>query len=241
MLNTRVARELTMLLRQRGLSLVELMVGLLLASIISLMAILLFWQQQQAWRLQLARQQIQEEGHLVMQLLRDEAIYAGAHLEDNIFPFFPQADNHRNANNEHSVISFYSQDVTDCLGRNLEAPSTVINQYYVRTNAEGVSALYCRAFARDAWEEVELVRGVELFQARVLVEMSDARFMYLKPEELTAQVEPRTLEVLLVLQHVETDAHVVEQRSYTDPWGEQWWLREGVYGHFFVRVELLNG
>lgn len=231
-----------MILRQRGLSLVELMVGLLLASIISLIAMSLLWQQQQAWRHHLARQQVQEEGHLVMRLLQDEAAYAGASLNIEMQPFFHQAPVHANTNHEHSVLNFYSHDTTDCLGRNLEAPEAVINQYYVRANGEGLQALYCRAFARGTWEEVELVRGVELFQARVLAELADHHFIYFKPEAIPLEVKVHLLEVLLVLRHTEVEVRAPGVWLFTDPWGEEWPLdKAGVHGRFFMRKELLNG
>lgn len=231
-----------MLARQQGVSLVELMVALLLASVITLIALVLLWQQQRAWREHLAMQQIQEEGHLLVRLLRDEAAYAGAHLEALIPPFLPQAETHRNADLEHSVVSFYSQDLTDCLGRNLAAPEIIVNQYYVRANGDGVNALYCRSLARGTWEETELVSGVELFQARVLVELPEGRFAYLAPEAFLAEASAHALEVLVVLRHPQVTTQAQGELRYTDLWGVEKSLdKNAVHGRFFVRQELFNG
>lgn len=227
---------------QQGFSLVELMVGLLLAAMISLMALMLLWQQQNAWREQLAVQQLQEEGQLVMQLLQDEIDYAGGSMGADLPPFDSQATTHGRALAEHSTLNFHSQDVTDCLGRELAAPELVTNQYYARLNSEEVSALYCRAFARNSWEEVELVRGVEVFQARVLVEGPGQTRTYKKPEELTAADKALWLEILLVLRHPDVEVKAEGTWHYRDPWGGSWWLEnKGLYRRFLLRRELLNG
>lgn len=232
-----------MLIIQQGLSLVELMVGVLLASIISAMALMLLLHQQQAWREQLAMQHLQEEGQLVIWQLQHEIAYAGASLGESIPPLLSQADMHRNASVRHSVLTFFSEDVTDCLGRVLASPEFVMNQYYVRLSAPETFGLYCRAFARGTWEEVELTRGVELFVVRVYAWLPElSRFAYFNPLELPADAEATFVEILLVLRHPEVQRQASGLLLYVDPWGEEWQLpRQGLYRYFFVRRELLNG
>lgn len=232
-----------MLAFQQGLSLVELMIGVLLASLISAMALIVLLHQQHAWREQLAEQHLQEEGQLIVQQLQSEIAYAGASLGEPVPPLLSQASIHRHANVGHDVLTLRSEDVTDCLGRVLASSELVTNQYYVRLSTPEINGLYCRAFARGTWEEVELVRGVELFVVKVhawLPELS--RFAYFSPLELPAGAEPNFIEILLVLRHPEVQRQASGQQLYLDPWGKEWHLpRQGIYRYFFMRRELLNG
>lgn len=232
-----------MLVVQQGLSLVELMIGMLLASLISAMALILLLHQQQAWREQLAMQHLQEEGQLIVQQLQNEIAYAGASLGEFVLPLLSQVDIHRNASVRHSVLTFRSEDVTDCLGRVLTGSELVTNQYYVRLSSPETNGLYCRAFARGAWEEVELTRGVELFAVKIYAWLPElSRFAYFSPLELPTEAEAMFVEVLLVLRHPEVQRQASGQQLYVDPWGEERLLpRQGLYRYFFMRRELLNG
>ncbi len=229
--------------KQQGLSLVELMVGLLLASLLSLMAFSLLWQQQSAWREQMALQQLQEDGQLVLRVFQDEITQAGIGVPTPLLAVDNPRAREGNLNEDNSVLTFTSQDVTDCLGRTLETMEVVINQYYVRANSEGIPALYCRAFARGTWEEAELVRGVEHFQAVVLAKsVEEGSYGVYAPERLPDSMQALAVSLLFILKHPDTKPRYPMAFSYMDMFGLVHHLpEEGIYQRFFLHRSLFNG
>ncbi|HLR18172.1 MAG TPA: prepilin-type N-terminal cleavage/methylation domain-containing protein [Alcanivoracaceae bacterium] len=234
----------------KGFSLVELMVGLVLAGIISLMAFSLLFQQHSAWSRTLAQQQLLQEGALILALLKEDVQHAGYTVNGQSTAAVlaeVEVPSTRAAN--HSVLNLASYDVADCLGRKVNAnhlEGPVINQYYVRAvkAEQPLQALFCRAFDGASWEEVELVRGVVLFQVRVGVwHVEQGEIQYVPPEEVPSNSLVKQVEIDLLLRHpTATLKHETEYYEHEDAWGKQWqFLAQGLYERFFLVAEVLNG
>lgn len=236
--------------RISGFTLIELIVSVALASVLGLMAFNLLFQQQRAWAQSLAQQQLLEEGMLVLTALQDDIQHAGYAINGHTVPTFMQevATSSR-YDASHSLLSLASYDVADCLGREVEIDALeqpVINQYYVRTVEESgpVQALFCRAFDGSTWEEVELIRGVALFQARVAVWQEETmQWVYMRPHTVPQGAVVKQVEVDLLLRHPSVvPLHVEGPYHYENAWGERTQLEgQAYYERFFLLAEVLNG
>lgn len=236
--------------RFRGVTLIELMISMVIASALALMAFSLLFQQQRAWAQNMAQQQLHEEGALALTVLKDDIQHAGFAVTAATAPApVQQAPVPARYDENHSLLSLASYDVADCLGRQVDAQvleQPIINQYYVRTVEERgpVQALFCRAFDGQSWDEVELVRGVAAFQARAVVwQTGAAQWHYAEPTSLASDALVKQIEVDLLLYHPTIKpAHTEGPFVYENAWGQRLQFDGGAYyQRFFLLAEVLNG
>jgi len=234
----------------KGVTLIELMISILIASALALMAFSLLFQQQRAWARSLAQQQLYEEGALALTVLKDDIQHAGFAVNANTVPaLMQQAPLPVRYDASHSLLSLASYDIADCLGRQIDAQALeqpVINQYYVRTVEDRgpVQALFCRAFDGRAWDEVELVRGVAAFQVRAVIwQEEEAAWRYVEPSEWLGDAQVKQIEVELLLQHPSIRPGRMEGPFlYENAWGQYLEFHgDAYYERFFLLAEVLNG
>lgn len=139
---------------QRGLSLVEVMISLVLGIVLVGGVLQMFVTTKSGYRQQEGVANMQENGRYAMHILRENILMAGYPRFGNIAPFIP-ANTNDGVISDQITISYESN--TDCLGSNVAA-GTVINQLFVDTDT---STLRCIG---DGGSTGILVEGIEAMQ-----------------------------------------------------------------------------
>lgn len=175
-------------LNQRGFSLVELMVSLVLGSIIVLAAVQLFSTNQRTFQLQQAVSDVQETGRFTLEYLardlRKVALEDASGNEsagvittnkppEGGYGTPPQrSEDDANLPGENDRLSFEFFGELDCEGDNAGATTLIVNTYEVRTNADGVDELICEGSVDPATNGAALISGVDSFQVLYGVDRS---------------------------------------------------------------------
>lgn len=160
---------------QKGFSLVELMVALVLGLMITAVAIQLFSTNQRTFAIQQTKSKIQEDSQLMLRFIVQDLRRAGLVLDDvvdneemgikfttGLAGFVASTDND-NGSNDRLTLAFNGK--TDCTGSVSAAThgEEITNTYFINDNNDGDGdALYCKGSVDG--ETVEMVEGVESFQ-----------------------------------------------------------------------------
>lgn len=153
-------------MQQRGFSLVELMVALLLGSLISLAATQLFLVNRRADNLQEGLSAVQDQGRFIVDFLSRDLMQAGHDPLASVAPFvFTGHDGHVSADGSRfDTLVLRVNDGTDCIGN---TAFSGIKQYRVGS----ANNLLCTEFKNEAgtWSAVHansesLIDNVEAFQ-----------------------------------------------------------------------------
>jgi prepilin-type N-terminal cleavage/methylation domain-containing protein len=174
---------MVVLQRQRGMSLVELMIAMLLGSLLIAGAVKIFSSNTQAFRLQQQVSSVQENARLTMELLQADLRRTG---QGGALPapWTPaQGWNGWSAAGSSPGLLAASdalrvgyrapEAMTDCEGNAAQVGDTIINTYTVRTDTNpDIAALFCDGIVIGAtgttngiaFPGVALLRGVESFQ-----------------------------------------------------------------------------
>lgn len=165
-------------LTQKGFSLVELMVSLVLGSIVVLAAVQLFSTNQRTFQLQQAVSEVQETGRFTLEYLARDLRKVG--LEDNsgnssagvittnVSPLGGYAgdrsEDDANLAGDNDRLSFEFYGKIDCEGDSNSVTELIVNTYEVRTNADGVDELICEGSVDAGSTGAALISGVDSFQ-----------------------------------------------------------------------------
>lgn len=153
---------------QRGLTLVELMVALVLSMLLTLAALQLFSTNQRSFLLQQTSSALEEDGQMVLRYIAADIRNAGLDSADNgtrrpvtLGGETPLSLDGGDDGNDELVLASWGN--TDCQGASTASgnPEIIRNRYFV--NADGV--LSCEG-SLSAGDPVELLPGVESFQVQ---------------------------------------------------------------------------
>lgn len=148
---------------QRGLTLIELMVALLLGLIFSAAAFQLLFANQRTFELQQTIATLQEDGQMALRYITADIRNAGrgTTLQGTIPPVVLDADaahgHSQNGTNDELVVQYFG--TSDCQGSASLVETAIVNRYYVQNGA-----LLCSGNLTGG--AVELLNGVESFQAQ---------------------------------------------------------------------------
>lgn len=170
---------MTMFQRQRGMSLIELMIAMLLGSMLIAGAVKIFSSNTQAFRLQQQVSSVQETARLTMELLQADLRRAG---QGGVQPATQGWNDWSAAGSSPGLLAgsdvlrirYRAPEVmTDCEGNAALVGDTIVNTYSVgRDTNPDIAALFCDGFVIGAagttngagFPGVALLRGVESFQ-----------------------------------------------------------------------------
>lgn len=168
------------MLRQKGLSLVELMIAMLLGSLLTIAATQLFLVNRQTDNLQLGIAGIQDNGRFAFDFVSRSLMEAGKGVEEPIVPFVLDGLDRFNSSSaeiadgvKYDTIVYEVVAGKDCLGNDL----TGYKRFYVLDDSEG-KRLVCTSFEYektvdedgndvDTWaadDKGTLIDNVEAFQ-----------------------------------------------------------------------------
>ncbi|WP_018717328.1 PilW family protein [Arhodomonas aquaeolei] len=169
--------------RERGLTLIELMIALVLGLMLSAGAVQLFIANKQSYRLQDALARVQENGRFAMQRLGRDVRMAGYHnpltaptpdaFHTDATPSDSNtADGGSGASDRVAVVRMYPDETAaDCLGTKA-AGERVVNVYSVSGGS-----LVCRGMDPETGSWLEsaqpLIDGVDTFQAEYGIDSDD--------------------------------------------------------------------
>ncbi|MBZ2190523.1 PilW family protein [Alcanivorax sp. JB21] len=205
---------------QRGFSLVELMVALLLGSLIVIASTQLFITNQRTFQLQQGLTDIQEQGRFALDFVARDLRRTGLRQPDFVtgpdvgieldaltvngqsFPASSEGGGD-NAANDRLTFSFHGNAGTqDCEGSTLAAaaaPARVVNTYWVNDQAE----LMCRGSIDAGTNGIAIVSGVDSFQVLYGVDTDEDRVpfasRYVRADQLTAADPVVTVRVGLLV------------------------------------------
>lgn len=170
---------------QRGFSLVELMVALLIGVIVTAAATQIFTANLRSSETQRVMTEVQESGRYALMMLASDIRRAGVPSSDaslatgnsgfivNPIVFGPDASLEGGAAEDaNDQIAFRFYGVTDCegeavAGATFDNPALIINTYYVQQNAAtGVNELFCRGDANAGTNGAAMISGVDSFQVQ---------------------------------------------------------------------------
>jgi prepilin-type N-terminal cleavage/methylation domain-containing protein len=172
---------------QRGMSLVELMIAMLLGSLLIAGAVKIFSSNTQAFRLQQQVSSVQESARLTMDLLQADfrragqgGTLAGGQQPVQGWNDWAAAGSRPGLLAASDVIRVgyrAAEAMTDCEGNAAQPGDTIVNTYSVGqdTNPD-IAALFCDGFVLTpngvmtggaGWPGVALLRGVESFQVNL--------------------------------------------------------------------------
>lgn len=166
--------------RERGLTLVELMVALVLGVLLTLAALQLFSTNQRSFQLQQTSSGLEEDGQMVLRYIAADIRNAGLDSADlgtrhpvtrsDEAPL--STDGGDDGNDQLVLAAWGSADLgsTDCAGTGFGAggEGVIFNRYFV--NASGV--LSCEG-SLTAGDPVELLPNVESFQVQYGVDLNE--------------------------------------------------------------------
>lgn len=167
---------------QKGFSLVELLVALLIGLVVTMAATQIFTANLRSSETQRVMTEVQESGRYALQMLASDIRRAGtprtdASLAEGNAGFImdpivfgvdgSQEGGANEADNDQIAFRFFG--VTDCegesvLGATFDNPALITNLYYIQQNADGVNELFCRGDANPATDGAAMISGVDSFQ-----------------------------------------------------------------------------
>lgn len=152
--------------KNKGFSLVELMVAMLLGLLITGAAVKLFLANQQTFALQQTLSRVQENGQLFVRFLVSDLRRTGLEM-DGVTSSYPQGvkfsqtqgmpGSSDGADFDRLTVAYHGD--SDCEGTQAAAPTAVVNTYFVNTDAE----LVCDGNLTGG-AGVTLLTGVEAFE-----------------------------------------------------------------------------
>lgn len=166
---------------QRGLSLVELMIGITLGLLLMAGAVQVMLSSSEVFRATDGQSRIQENGRFAMDFLTQSVRMAGYRSSENtstngnvVFNgacggFDPCTENDADVYGDRIGIILDPSNDLDCLGNAVGATDVILNVFYLDdADGDAVSSLYCRGFNinLNTWFSAAqpLVDGVESLQ-----------------------------------------------------------------------------
>lgn len=158
--------------RQRGLTLLELLLALTVGAVLSAAVIQLYLSNQTAFRAASGVARLQENARFVAGYLRDALQQAGRPAFSGLYPVAVDAladDDDAAGPHAGDIIAVRFRGAPDCLG-NVAPPSTLVEQrFLLRRDADGVGRLYCMSSlytdAAGAPLAVAVADGIDQLQA----------------------------------------------------------------------------
>ncbi|WP_027707094.1 PilW family protein [Zooshikella ganghwensis] len=223
--------------KQKGLSLIELMIALVLGLLLVAGVIQIFLGTSQTYRLTGDIARVQENARFALDILARDIRMAGYSDPDKgeILPFFavdsadcPENDDNNCSTNADDVnnsdrlaVVFDPINNADCIGNGVDADDVIINLYYI-DEEDGIASLYCRGWNRtdSAWVSTPqpLVDGIERMQVLygVTNTAGNAIQQYVNRNDVTDWTKVRAVRVgLLVSTGALRGSIESKSRSYT--------------------------
>lgn len=170
---------------QKGFSLVELMVALLIGLIVTTAATQIFTANLRSSETQRVMTEVQESGRYALMMLASDVRKAGIPSSDaslaagnagfilNPIVFGADASSEGGAAEDaNDQIAFRFYGVSDCEGEfapgaTFDNPVLIVNAYYVQINpVTGVNELFCRGDVNAATNGAAMISGVDSFQVQ---------------------------------------------------------------------------
>ncbi|WP_062817604.1 PilW family protein [Alcanivorax sp. NBRC 102024] len=168
---------------QRGFSLVELMVAMVLGLIVTLAAVQIFTANLRSSETQKVMTEVQESGRYAIQMLSSDLRRAGTPMSDHSLAspgsgyitdpiiFGPDLSREGGGNADaNDSVAFQFYGVQDCegdraAGASLDSPVLITNVYDVRMNADsGANELFCEGDVDLATRGAAMIAGIDSFQ-----------------------------------------------------------------------------
>lgn len=150
--------------RQRGLSLVEMMVAMTIGLILTAVVLQVFLSNKQTYRFNDAMSEVQNKGRFAIQLLSSQLQQAGWHTDvlDTAAEAVPntiQGTNNSGTSGSDTITVRY-QGTADCIGTAIAAGAIADNVFSIGTGANGRSSLFCNGTAVvDGVENMQILYG----------------------------------------------------------------------------------
>jgi type IV pilus assembly protein PilW len=181
--------------RQRGLTLLEVMIGLLIGLVVVLLVIQVFQAQNVNHRMQQALARLQENARFSVDFLTRDIRMAGRAntalgLPITVAPFLTdtigtndairtkdgsEPSGNASRASDQITIQYYQPTGNinqDCLGGTVAANTPVQNRYYIQVEADGYYSLYCDGNGNPNGGGQPLARGVDSMQIQYGVDLS---------------------------------------------------------------------
>lgn len=225
--------------KQKGLSLIELMIALVLGLFLVAGVIQIFLGTSQTYRLTGDIARVQENARFALDILARDIRMAGYSDPDKgeILPFFavesadcPDSDDTNcstdasDANNSDTLaVIFDPINNTDCIGNTsgIDENDVIINLYYI-DEEDGIASLYCRAWNKtdNSWVSAQqpLVDGIERMHILygVTNTAGDAIQKYVNKDDVDDWTKVRAVRVGLLVSAGSPSGSVERKtRSYT--------------------------
>lgn len=221
--------------KQKGLSLIELMIAMLLGFILTAAILQIFQSISLTFKHngQLAR--IQENGRFSLELLSRDIHMAGYRNPDKgelINFFYVEATNECKSSDKYCTydgeakesdriaIQLEAVNEVDCTGHKVAKGKVVVNVYYI-SELDNISTLYCRGFDPDkkAWlsEPAALIAGIDNFQVLYGVSGSDDHVaQYVNAKSVVEWPKVRAVKIgLLINSGEDTGSILSKNRRYS--------------------------